>query len=146
MPDVRTPAVVAPDTVTARVASRAGWIDSLRVAVIAGVIILHAATAYILDIDRYYQERTTSAVTPALLALSLAYAALRPAADTLANLRWEAWPQGTGLLALGVLADERGWLGAVDGQLVRRCGWATVAAALGLVALAVWATVAIVAI
>jgi glucan biosynthesis protein C len=274
MPEGRTPAVVAPDTVTARVASRAGWMDTLRVAVIAGVIILHAATAYILDIDWYYQERTTSAVTPALLALpallgglfglgplfllggllsarslgrkgsggfvrgrlvrlglpllgfvvlvdpltdylgsfaegehpwlwpylvdqtrtrdtgplwfvalllalSLAYAALRrlhPArvgvavaldprylitvaaaialgsfvvrilsplgADTFANLRWEAWAQGTGLFALGVLAGQRGWLGAVDRQLVRRCGWATVAAVLGLAALAVWALLA----
>jgi glucans biosynthesis protein C len=63
-------------------------------------------------------------------------------ADTFANLRWEAWPQGAGLFALGVLAGERGWLGAVDRQLVRRCGWATVAAMLGLAALAVWALVA----
>jgi glucans biosynthesis protein C len=32
------------------------------------VIVLHAATAYILDIDWYYQERTTSTLTPVVLA------------------------------------------------------------------------------
>ena len=68
MPDAQIPAVAAPDTAAARAAGRAGWMDSLRVAVIAGVIVLHAATAYILDIDWYYQERTTSTLTPALLA------------------------------------------------------------------------------
>jgi Acyltransferase family len=76
MPEVRTSAVVAPHTVTAGVASRAGWMDSLRVVVIAGVIILHAATAYILDIDWYYQERTTSTLTPTLLAFPALLAGL----------------------------------------------------------------------
>lgn len=50
------------------VASRLGWTDTLRVTAIAGVIVMHAATAYILDVDWYYQERTTSALTPTLLA------------------------------------------------------------------------------
>jgi glucan biosynthesis protein C len=50
------------------VASRLGWMDTLRVTAIAGVIVMHAATAYILDIDWYYQERTTSTLTPTLLA------------------------------------------------------------------------------
>ena len=48
--------------------SRVGWMDTLRVTAIAGVIVMHAATAYLLDIDWYYQERTTSALTPTLLA------------------------------------------------------------------------------
>lgn len=68
MPGTRMSAVVAPDRTAARAAGRAGWIDSLRVVVIAGVIVLHAATAYLLDIDWYYQERTTSTLTPTLLA------------------------------------------------------------------------------
>jgi glucans biosynthesis protein C len=50
--------------------------DTLRVAVIAGVIVLHAATAYILDIDWYYQERTTSTLTPTLLAFPALLAGL----------------------------------------------------------------------
>ena len=41
--------------------------DALRITVIAGVIVLHAATAYLLDIDWYYQERTTSTLTSTLL-------------------------------------------------------------------------------
>jgi hypothetical protein len=273
MPDVRAPAVVAPDRAAARAAGRAGWIDTLRVAVIAGVIILHAATAYILDIDWYYQERTTSTLTPTLLAfpallaglfglgplfllggllsaaslarkgpggfargrlvrlgvplllfvvlvdpftdylgslaegehprlwpylvdqtgtrdtgplwfvallllVSLAYATwrrLRPVrvggpvnvgprflvavaaiiavgsfvvrlgsplgAESFANLRWEAWPQGIGLFTLGVLAGERGWLEGMERRLVGRCGLLAMAGALALVALAAWALV-----
>ncbi|HWD46384.1 MAG TPA: acyltransferase family protein [Actinomycetota bacterium] len=273
MPDVRAPAVVAPDRAAARAAGRTGWIDTLRVAVIAGVIILHAATAYILDIDWYYQERTTSTLTPTLLAfpallaglfglgplfllggllsaaslarkgpggfargrlvrlgvplllfvvlvdpftdylgslaegehprlwpylvdqtgtrdtgplwfvallllVSLAYATwrrLRPVrvggpvnvgprflvavaaiiavgsfvvrlgsplgAESFANLRWEAWPQGIGLFTLGVLAGERGWLEGMERRLVGRCGLLAMAGALALVALAAWALV-----
>ncbi len=76
MPDARVPAVVAPDRAAARAAERAGWMDTLRVAVIAGVIVLHAATAYLLDIDWYYQERTTSALTPGLLAFPALLAGL----------------------------------------------------------------------
>jgi hypothetical protein len=237
------------------------------------VIILHAATAYILDIDWYYQERTTSTLTPTLLAfpallaglfglgplfllggllsaaslarkgpggfargrlvrlgvplllfvvlvdpftdylgslaegehprlwpylvdqtgtrdtgplwfvallllVSLAYATwrrLRPVrvggpvnvgprflvavaaiiavgsfvvrlgsplgAESFANLRWEAWPQGIGLFTLGVLAGERGWLEGMERRLVGRCGLLAMAGALALVALAAWALV-----
>jgi peptidoglycan/LPS O-acetylase OafA/YrhL len=43
--------------------------DNLRVAVIAGVIVMHVATAYILDISWYYEERTASGVAEALLAV-----------------------------------------------------------------------------
>jgi glucan biosynthesis protein C len=47
---------------------REQWADNLRVIVIAGVIVLHAATAYLVDIAGwYYQERTTSSVWPVLL-------------------------------------------------------------------------------
>jgi glucan biosynthesis protein C len=45
------------------------WMDNLRVAVITGVIVLHVATAYVLDISWYYEERTASGVTEALLAV-----------------------------------------------------------------------------
>jgi hypothetical protein len=50
--------------------------DTLRVTAIAGVIVMHAATAYILDIDWYYQERTTSTLTPTLLAFPALLAGL----------------------------------------------------------------------
>ena len=262
-----------PDQAPAAAAARLAWMDTLRVTAIAGVIVMHAATAYILDIDWYYQERTTSILTPTLLAfpallgglfglgplfllggllspgslarkgpggfargrllrlglpllgffvlvdpltdylgalaegeqprlwpyladqtgtrdtgpmwfvallllLSLAYAGLRrlyPArsgvtaaighrylvaaaagiaagsfavrlvsplgAETFANLRWEAWPQGIGLFTLGVLAGERGWLEVLDRRLVRGCRWAAMAALLGLTALAASALV-----
>jgi glucans biosynthesis protein C len=242
--------------------------------VIAGVIVLHAATAYVLDIDWYYQERTTSTLTPTLLAfpallaglfglgplflvggllsvaslarkgpggfargrlvrlgvpllvfvvlidpltdylgsvaegehprlwpylvdqtgtrdtgplwfvallllVSLAYAGLRRlrpvrvgiafnadprclvavaagiavgslvvrlgsplGAETFANLRWEAWPQGIGLFTLGVLAGERGWLEGLDRRLEGRCGWLALVGALALVMLTVWALAA----
>jgi len=50
--------------------------DNLRVAVIAGVIITHVATAYVLDIDWYYEERTTNAVTQAVVGAIIFPAAL----------------------------------------------------------------------
>jgi len=73
-----TPQAVTPDRrkASATVRPRAGWMDNLRITAITGVIVLHAATAYILDIDWYYQERTTSALTPALLALPALLGAL----------------------------------------------------------------------
>ena len=269
MAGMRVAAGTRPDQAPA-VAARVGWMDTLRVTAIAGVIVMHAATAYLIDIDWYYQERTTSTLTPTLLAfpallgglfglgplfllggllsagslarkgpggfaggrllrlglpllafyvpldpltdylgalaegqqprlwpyltdqtgtrdtgpmwfvallllLSLAYAALRrlrPAhagvmavvgrrylvaaaaaiavgsfmvrlvsplgEETLANLRWEAWPQGMGLFTLGVLAGERGGWRALTGAGARlRAGG--IAAVLGLTALAAWA-------
>lgn len=36
------------------------WVDTLRVAVIAGVIVMHTATGYVVDVGWYYEERTTS--------------------------------------------------------------------------------------
>jgi glucan biosynthesis protein C len=47
---------------------REQWVDNLRVIVIAGVIVLHAATAYLAPIAGwYYEERTTSGVWLLLL-------------------------------------------------------------------------------
>ncbi len=55
------------DTV-ARSRPREQWADTLRVAVIAAVIIVHTATAYVVDVPWYYNdERTTSGVLPAVL-------------------------------------------------------------------------------
>ena len=55
------------DTV-ARSRPREQWADNLRVAVIAAVIVVHTATAYLVDIPWYYDdERTTSGVWPMLL-------------------------------------------------------------------------------
>ena len=38
------------------VAQRELWVDSLRVLLIAGVIVVHTATGYILDIAGWYYE------------------------------------------------------------------------------------------
>jgi surface polysaccharide O-acyltransferase-like enzyme len=47
---------------------REQWADNLRVLVIAGVVVLHAATAYLTPIAGwYYEERTTSTVWLVLL-------------------------------------------------------------------------------
>jgi glucan biosynthesis protein C len=52
----------------ARSRPREQWADNLRVAVIAGVIVVHAATAYVVDVPWYYDdERTTSGAWPMLL-------------------------------------------------------------------------------
>jgi peptidoglycan/LPS O-acetylase OafA/YrhL len=42
---------------------RLGWADNLRVAVIAGVIVAHVGTAYLVEFDWYYMERTTNRVS-----------------------------------------------------------------------------------
>jgi hypothetical protein len=47
---------------TRRRGKRQAWMDNLRVVIIAGVIVAHTATAYILDFPWYYEERTASAV------------------------------------------------------------------------------------
>jgi glucans biosynthesis protein C len=52
-PPVRAGAVPRP-------AVRDPWADNLKTAVIAGVVVAHAATAYLVDVDWYYEERTAS--------------------------------------------------------------------------------------
>jgi glucans biosynthesis protein C len=37
---------------------REPWADNLRIAIIVGMIVTHVATAYLIDIDWYYMERT----------------------------------------------------------------------------------------
>jgi hypothetical protein len=51
--------------------ARLPWVDNLKIGVIAGVVVAHAATAYVVDIDWYYQERTTSGLWQALLSLAM---------------------------------------------------------------------------
>lgn len=46
---------------------RSAWLDNLRVTLIAGVIVAHAATAYIVEVDWYYDERTTNEVVRTLV-------------------------------------------------------------------------------
>jgi glucan biosynthesis protein C len=58
------PAVAAREVLTRR-----AWVDNLRVAVIIGVIGAHVATAYILDIDWYYEERTPSGLSEAVFGM-----------------------------------------------------------------------------
>lgn len=55
---------------------RQAWMDNLRVAVIVGVIVMHVATTYILDIDWYYEERTASGITVGIVGAILAPGAL----------------------------------------------------------------------
>lgn len=52
-----TPGLATADT---GVAPRQVWLDNLRVVLIGGVIVAHAATAYIVEVSWYYEERTTS--------------------------------------------------------------------------------------
>lgn len=76
-----TVAVASPSAAVMSVAKRQreprrAWIDNLRVAVIAGVIVDHVATAYVLDIDWYYEERTTHAATEVVVAAAILPASL----------------------------------------------------------------------
>jgi peptidoglycan/LPS O-acetylase OafA/YrhL len=41
-----------------RPTGREPWADNLRIAIIVGMIVTHVATAYLIDIDWYYMERT----------------------------------------------------------------------------------------
>ncbi|HEU4513892.1 MAG TPA: acyltransferase [Nocardioidaceae bacterium] len=45
---------------------RRAWMDNLRIVLISGVIVAHAATAYVVDVGWYYEERTTSEVSETL--------------------------------------------------------------------------------
>jgi len=65
LPDIRVPG-----------SHRLAWMDNLRVAVIVGVIVTHVATAYVLDSDWYYEERTSHAATEAVVASAVLPAAL----------------------------------------------------------------------
>jgi glucans biosynthesis protein C len=56
--------------------TRAAWIDRLRVAVIAVVIVFHAATTYLIPIDWHYEERTVPELVGMILFLPLAPLAL----------------------------------------------------------------------
>jgi peptidoglycan/LPS O-acetylase OafA/YrhL len=47
---------------------RAAWIDSLRVAVIMGVIGSHVAVIYVLDVGWWYEEQTAGEIAKAVLA------------------------------------------------------------------------------
>jgi Acyltransferase family len=70
--------MVSSQDVIVRDRPREQWADNLRVIVIAGVIVMHAAVAYLVDIaDWYYQgERVTSGLWPALLAGPALFGAL----------------------------------------------------------------------
>jgi hypothetical protein len=62
-------AVGAAEAGAAPAAVRLAWVDNLKVAVIAGVVVVHAAMAYLIDADWYYMERTTSELWGALVGL-----------------------------------------------------------------------------
>ncbi|MCP2247306.1 acyltransferase family protein [Lentzea aerocolonigenes] len=66
------PQAGGPDVIT-----RLAWIDRLRIAVIAGVVVVHVATAYLSDLAGwYYEERTTSALVTEVAGLPLALGAV----------------------------------------------------------------------
>jgi len=80
-------------------------------------------------------------VAAALLIAVTAFLAWRwwPPDDghTFLNLRWQSWPQGAVLFALGVWAGEAGSLDELTAR-ARRLGWTALAAAALFVALAVY--------
>jgi hypothetical protein len=88
------------------------WIDTLRVAVIAGAIVLHVGMAYILPINWYYTEHTTSQVWP----IALAFPALLGAFFGLGPLFFAA-----GFLSAGSLA-RRGRAAFIRARLIRLGG------------------------
>ena len=55
--------------ITTEARQRAQWVDNLRVVVIAGVIVLHTGTGYVMDIAGWYydDERTASSAASAVL-------------------------------------------------------------------------------
>jgi hypothetical protein len=71
------------------------WVDALRVVVIAGVIVMHTATGYVVDIAGWYYDDELDASGPIALLLSF------PAALG-------------GLFALGPLFFVAGWFSAVS--------------------------------
>lgn len=66
MTTVRTDLATSP-TPTVEAPRRQPWMDNLRITLISGVIVAHAATAYVVDVGWYYEERTTSTVSEIVL-------------------------------------------------------------------------------
>jgi hypothetical protein len=91
-------------------AARLAWVDNLKVTVIAAVVVVHAATAYVIDIAWYYDmERTTSQLWDKLLGLPVLLGGL--------------FGLGPLFLLGGVFAAaslaRKGPRGFVDGRLLR---------------------------
>ncbi len=57
-------------------AGRAAWPDNLRLALICGVIVAHAATAYVVDVSWYFEQRTTPALASTVLSFPILLGAL----------------------------------------------------------------------
>jgi hypothetical protein len=72
--------VVVSSNARVRAASRGtqrlAWADRLKVVTVAGVVVAHVGTAYVVDVGWYYEERTTSDVTPAVLGVPVVLAAV----------------------------------------------------------------------
>lgn len=83
--------------------------DNLRIAVIAGVVVTHVAITYVLDIDWYYEERTSNPTTEAIVAAVILPAALFAMAALFLV---------SGLLSQRSLARRRAWP-FIRGRLVR---------------------------
>src|SRR5512132_1895169 len=91
-------------------AARLRWADNLKITVIAAVVVVHAATAYVVDIAWYYDmERTTSQLWDKLLGLPMLLGGL--------------FGLGPLFLLGGVFAAaslaRKGPRGFVDGRLLR---------------------------
>ena len=72
-------------------AVREAWPDNLRIALISGVIVAHAATAYVVDVGWYYEQRTASEISTTVLSFPILLG---------------------GLFGLGPLFVLAGWLSA----------------------------------
>ncbi|WP_153502555.1 acyltransferase family protein [Cumulibacter manganitolerans] len=99
----------ADDTVTEQ--ARAQWVDTLRVSLISGVIVVHAATAYVTDFAGYYydDERVTSGVASVAFALPALMGGMFGLGPLFVVAGW---------FSVGSLA-RRGPAGFMAGRLVR---------------------------
>jgi hypothetical protein len=90
------------------------WADNLRVLVVAGVIVVHAATGYLTGIvDWYYAERTTSAVWSTLLSFPAVAGGMFGLGPLFLLAGWFS-PQS---LARALLRTARGRLGRPAGVM-----------------------------
>ncbi len=90
-------------------AGRAAWPDNLRLALICGVIVAHAATAYVVDVSWYYEQRTTSALASTVLSFPILLGALFGLGPLFLLAGWLSVPS----------LARRGPAGFVRGRLVR---------------------------
>ena len=76
---------------TVRSRQREQWVDTLRVVLISGVIVVHTATAYVTDFTGYYYD--DERVTNTAASIAVALPALMAASSVWARCSW--WRGGS---------------------------------------------------